>query len=1350
MIQGKQKDVIGMGIAQPWQTKAPWPGDPSGNYALVIDLLGRVLQAPVNQTDNTINEALGRMGKAANVDRAYVFRLRDDAWWDNTHEWCAPGIEPMIDELQGLPRDLIAHWMVALERGEWVHVPDVNILPEGSTEKETLQMQDIRTVLIVPVLHDGHLAGFVGYDCVRAVRLFEPHEISLLLAVAGAISSLLYRRASFQAEERARLELETTLQALPDLIIQIDQDGRYIGFHSGREDLLARPEAEMFGRTLEQVLPPEVAAISRKAMSEADLNGRSASHRYTLMMHGRESWYDCTVARRPSAFQGDNPGYIFVIRDVTAEHQRQNQLLMLEEVVRLMTNLVVVVDQQHKITWTNPAFEARSGYSQIELVGRDPSTFTRSPDTDPTAVAVVSQALKDVKPCRTELENIDRFGNRYWIDMNLHPLHNAQGEHIGFVSVETDITERRAQAARLSDLAQQSEMSRAQLQTAIEALPDAFVCFDAEDRLTLFNRRYIEFFPKLEDVMYQGARFEDILRTGLQRGIYLDAIGREDEWITEKLTMHRSDLSLHEMPLSDGRWLRVLERATPEGGRVGMRIDITALKKAERRLEDIIEAADAGTWEWNIVTGTNKINARWASILGYDQIEIEPITIRFWEELLHPDDSQRVRDAVNRVFSQETDQFTHEFRMRHKLGHWVNVLSRGRVSRWSADGNPLEMVGVHIDVTALKQAEQRLEEIIQGASVGTWEYEPDPEVNRINSLWAEMLGYRVEDLVSKGDYWRELVHPDDMQMLEIMHQQRLEQGIDRFENEIRLKHRDGHWVWVLSRGQVTRRDRTGKVLATAGIHIDITEAKTREAALRRAYDDLNRATTERDAARQRFADIAAVSQDWFWETDADHRFTFLSDSITRATGSDPAGLLGKTMIELVDATPEMQASADWNELERLMQAHEPLEDFVYLIPIADSVIWVRASGAPYFDADGQFLGYRGVCSDITQLYISKEKAEAASRAKSQFLANMSHEIRTPLNGVLGMAELLSDALTDPVHRQMIGTIRESGEGLLNVLNDILDLAKVEAGKLDLELRSFVPRDLAAKVEALYSLRAQDKGISFSVLADSGAGQPRYGDPHRILQVLHNLISNAIKFTNGGQINVIMRARSGAPLEIEVKDTGIGMTSEQAARVFDDFEQADGATSRRYGGTGLGLSIVRRLIELMDGSISVSSAPGLGTTVFLSLPLPETTLLMDDATAPPPVMPGTFPGLKVLVADDNATNRMILKAMLGALNVSVICVEDGDRAVEVAMTDQFDLLMLDISMPGKDGVETLAEIRRTAPLCPAIAVTANAMKHQIDGYFGAGFDGYVGKPFRRDDLAREISRVMGAERLVPAG
>jgi hypothetical protein len=129
MMQGKQKDVIGMGIAQPWQTKAPWPGDPSGNYALVIDLLGRVLQAPVNQTDNTINEALGRMGKAANVDRAYVFRLRDDAWWDNTHEWCAPGIEPMIEELQGLPRDLIAHWMVALERGEWVHVPDVNILP---------------------------------------------------------------------------------------------------------------------------------------------------------------------------------------------------------------------------------------------------------------------------------------------------------------------------------------------------------------------------------------------------------------------------------------------------------------------------------------------------------------------------------------------------------------------------------------------------------------------------------------------------------------------------------------------------------------------------------------------------------------------------------------------------------------------------------------------------------------------------------------------------------------------------------------------------------------------------------------------------------------------------------------------------------------------------------------------------------------------------------------------------------------------------------------------------------------------------------------------------------------------
>jgi len=1076
---------------------ANWPGDPSGQYALVIDLLGQVLQAPISQTNTAINEALARMGAAAGVDRAYVFRTNGDDKIDNTHEWCAPGIDPMIEELQGLPRDMIDHWVVALARGDYVFVPDVSALSDGSPEKETLQMQDIQTVLVVPILHDGEFSGFVGYDCVRQTRNFLDHEIALLLAVAGAVSSVLYRQAAFEAESRAR----------------------------------------------------------------------------------------------------------------------------------------------------------------------------------------------------------------------------------------------------------------AQLETAIEFLPDAFVCYDQDDRLVLFNQRYRDMYPALGDVIEIGARFEDIITKGSERGVYRDARADPQGWIEDSLRLHRQAVGAHEMQLSNGSWFRVIETDTPDGGRVGLRVDITALKEAEKRLEDIIAAADAGTWEWDISSGINRINQRWASILGYEPSEIEPITIRFWEELLHPDDISVVRDQIEKVFRREVDQFAHEFRMLHRDGHWVNLLSRGRVSRWGENGAPLEMVGVHIDLTAVKQAEQKLEEIIRGAAIGTWEHDPVSGMNAVNSVWAEMLGYRLEDLVPMSDAnWRDLIHPDDRHAIENQQQVQKTGGAERFENEFRLRHRNGGWVWVLSRGKVTKRDKSGRVLSSAGIHIDITDSKRREEALRLAYDDLKRATGERDAARKRFDDIAAVSLDWFWETDLNARFTFLSESLEKTTGLSADQIIGKRMADYIAKSPGLAANADWDGLRKAMDSRAPIRDFVYLIPanrFNPSDVWVRISGMPYYDQEGRYCGYRGVGSNITQLYLAKERAEAANRAKSQFLANMSHEIRTPLNGVLGMAELLEDALSDPIHRQMISTIRESGEGLLNVLNDILDLAKVEAGKLDLDLRPFVPSALAAKVEALYSLRAQDKGISFAVMSDADADQPRLGDPHRLLQVLHNLINNAIKFTHTGQITVTMHASPGAPLEITVKDSGIGMTEDQVARVFNDFEQADGAITRRYGGTGLGLSIVRRLVELMGGRIGVESVPGSGTTVLLSLPLPEAQIKSAEPQAPAPPVPQSFPGLRVLVADDNATNRMILKAMLGALGVGVCCVPDGELAIEQARSETFDLFMFDISMPGLDGVATLHAIRNDGAVQPAIAVTANAMKHQIDSYFEAGFDGYVGKPFRREDLAREIARVRDAARVNPA-
>jgi PAS domain S-box-containing protein len=1327
----------------------------SGRNARVVEVLARALSAPVSRADESIDLILSEMGAFGDVDRAYVFQRKPEELLDNTHEWCGPGIEPMVDMLKDQSMDIIAPWREGFERGEVFHAPSVQSLPLDSLIREVLAMQGIQSLVLVPFQFAGQMSGFVGYDAVRQERRFTEDEISILAAMAGAIGTIIARVADDRAIRQAQAELEAarsrlsaTMQALPDLILEFDAEGRYIAYHTGAPELLFDNTGAMLGQRVENVVPPDIAAITRQAMAEALEKGRSSTYRYSLETSGMLRWFEASAAVRRSELPGVAPGYVFVIRDVTADQARREELSRLGQIARHMTNFVVITDPDQRVTWVNPAFEARSGYELAEIVGCDPAEFTRFDGTDPATVARIAEALDNREPVHAEVLNRDRFGTPYWIDLNLHPMQDSQGRHSGFVSVETDITERKRQETRLEELASVAVSARVQLETAIESLPDAFAIYDADDRLALFNRRYLDYYSPIADLLVPGARYEDVLREGIARGVYRDALGREEDWIAEVLADHRSDHHEREVQMADGRWIRTVEMSMPDGGHVGMRIDITALKKAETRLQDIIAAAAAGTWEWDLVAGTNRINDRWAEMLGYSRAEMEADIDVNWRRLMHPEDAPHVQVDIQRAFRGEVKQFETEFRLRHRLGHWVNILSRGRVSRRGPAGEPLEMVGAHVDVTALKQAQQRMEQIIRGASVGTWEYDVRAQRNTINDLWATMLGYQLDEVANmSGDTWRAMVHPDDLSMLDRQHIERLDAGQEIFESEIRLRHRDGHWVWVMSRGQVSQRDEAGKAVLISGIHIDISDAKAREDAMKTAYDRLRAAFADRDAAQKRFADIANVSADWFWETDTDDNYTFLSGSYQRQTGIDPARVLGTSGWLCPELYPETRDSADWDWLRERFRNREPYQDFVFRLPAyatGGRDMWIRTGGVPFFGPDGTYLGYRGVSSDVTLLYTAKERAEAANRAKSQFLANMSHEIRTPLNGVLGMAELLSEALNDPVHHQMIETIRESGEGLLNVLNDILDLAKVEAGKLDLETLPFVPRDLGAKVEAMYSLRAQDKGLSFSVLCDSGAAAPRMGDPHRTLQVLHNLVNNAIKFTHEGEITVTLRARPTEPLVIEVADTGIGMTPDQVNRAFEDFEQADGAVTRRYGGTGLGLSISRRLVELMGGQIGVTSTPGKGTVMRLELPLP----MADHAPETHDAAPGTLPsvaGLRALVADDNGTNRLILKAMLGVLGVKVTMVEDGAKAVAAWRPGAFDVVLLDISMPELDGIAALAAIRQLsadtgAPMPPAIAVTANAMKHQIDGYFAAGFAGYIGKPFRRDDLLSTIVRL----------
>jgi two-component system, sensor histidine kinase len=399
-----------------------------------------------------------------------------------------------------------------------------------------------------------------------------------------------------------------------------------------------------------------------------------------------------------------------------------------------------------------------------------------------------------------------------------------------------------------------------------------------------------------------------------------------------------------------------------------------------------------------------------------------------------------------------------------------------------------------------------------------------------------------------------------------------------------------------------------------------------------------------------------------------------------------------------------------------------------------------------------FLGRRQLDRSRTVLRVARKQAqqgemaaEAANTAKSAFLATMSHEIRTPLNGVLGMAQAMAVDELSQVQRDRLSVIHRSGEALLAILNDVLDLSKIEAGKLELEVIEFDLAELAQGAYSAFTALANKKGLSFAL--DIGEARGRYlGDPTRIRQILYNLISNALKFTDQGEIRVTAR-RDGTMLEIAVVDTGVGISPENLVRLFQKFDQLDSSTTRRFGGTGLGLAICHELAQLMGGEIGVESQVGQGSRFVVRLPLP----MVGDEKPAPQLSPAPASDLKpmrlrVLAAEDNAVNQLVLQTLLHQLGVEPTVVEDGAAAVEAWAASGWDVILMDVQMPVMDGLAATAEIRRLERdqgrrRTPIIALTANAMAHQVEQYLAAGMDGHVAKPIAAADLFQALSAVM---------
>jgi signal transduction histidine kinase/CheY-like chemotaxis protein len=382
---------------------------------------------------------------------------------------------------------------------------------------------------------------------------------------------------------------------------------------------------------------------------------------------------------------------------------------------------------------------------------------------------------------------------------------------------------------------------------------------------------------------------------------------------------------------------------------------------------------------------------------------------------------------------------------------------------------------------------------------------------------------------------------------------------------------------------------------------------------------------------------------------------------------------------------------------------------------------------------------------MRELEQARDAANAANVLKTQFLANMSHEIRTPLNGVLAMAEVMAMGELAPVQRDRLQIIRQSGGLLLAVLNDVLDLSKIEAGKLTLLNEPFELEPVLRSVGESFSVMAEGKGLGFEVEVDPAAAGWWRGDADRLRQIVGNLLSNAVKFTPQGAVAARVEVAQNGALRFRVSDTGVGIAAEKRTTLFEKFTQADNSATRRFGGTGLGLAICRELTQMMGGTIEVESREGHGSIFTVELPLSRA----EPAGAEAPGVAHAEPsGLRLLAAEDNATNQQVLAAVMESLGIDIDIVPDGQEAVEAWRAHPYDLILMDIQMPVMDGIAAARAIRAAErnggrARTPIVALTANALTHQVEEYLAAGMDGHVAKPIEIAKLYEAISVALNA-------
>ena len=750
-------------------------------------------------------------------------------------------------------------------------------------------------------------------------------------------------------------------------------------------------------------------------------------------------------------------------------------------------------------------------------------------------------------------------------------------------------------------------------------------------------------------------------------------------------------------------------------------------------------------------------NRKWAEFLGHTPEEMLGLGNR---DITHPDDLAESSRNMARLLAGEVGSFVQEKRYLHKDGQVVwGLLS---VSPMLDDqGRVASLIGIVADLTERKRmetellvAKERLSIATQGAGVGIWDLDLATGTEVWDDESCRIYGLSRQAIRGAHAAWLECLHPVDRPMVLAAQEDALA-GRQDYAPEFRIVWPDGSVHHIKAAARILR-DPEGVPLRMVGINLDITARKLAEEKVRQGMVRLQTIIANLHSG------VLVVGQDGRIE----HINPFFCDLMDLPGRPEDLIGLDRERFFAVLRPSLTEPEAYIRRTQEIVAAGVPCHDEVvitrqgrihlrdYLPIVVDGVvtgrIWAQRDITELKATEQELLDNRKALESLNQdLKERTSQAEAANRAKSDFLANMSHEIRTPMNGILGLSHLALRTELTAKQRDYLNGIQNASRLLMGVLNDILDLSKIEAGKLDLEHRPFDLGGVFGQVEGVLAPRAREKGLALAFELPSGVPRLLVGDELRLGQVLLNLASNAVKFTDHGSVTVAAAVAGGGQgrpvLGFRVEDTGPGIEAEVLSRLFQPFSQADSSTTRKFGGTGLGLAIVKRLVDLMGGTIAVTSDPGRGSVFSFTVPLaaqaPGGAAAAFGALDPQDAHPAVPGHGRILLAEDDEVNLQIATEIMQEAGFQVDCARNGQEAVAQALAPgaSYDLILMDIQMPVVDGLEATVELRRAGVTLPIIAMTAHAMAAEQKRCLDAGMDGHLTKPFEAADLLAVLGR-----------